>query len=341
MTLWQLGIVIVGRNEGERLAGSLTSVLASTKSVIYVDSGSNDDSVAVAQGLDVWVWRLDPARPFSAARARNEGFAQLKGAHPELQIVQFLDGDCELAPDWLRVGLAELERASETALVCGHIRERDPAASPYNRMCALEWRQSPGEVEACGGNFMVRADLFDRLGGFRSEVTAGEEDELCQRVRAQGGKIRLLDHDMVKHDAALLHFSQWWHRSRRCGHAYAQGRFLHRERPDGRFRRESRSMILWGALLPALAILPAAPTGGASLLFLGGYALLYLRIQRGCRRRGYSDSEARLYAAFTVLAKFPGALGVMKFNLDRWRGRRPALIEHKQIHANNRSTGAP
>jgi hypothetical protein len=100
-------------------------------------------------------------------------------------------------------------------------------------------------------------------------------------------------------------------------------------------------MILWGALLPALAILPAAPTGGASLLFLGGYALLYWRIQRGCRQRGCSDSEARLYAAFTVLAKFPGALGVIKFSLDRWRGRHPALIEHKQIHTGNRSTGAP
>lgn len=341
MTLSPLGIVVIGRNEGARLARSLASALASTKLVIYVDSGSSDDSVTVAQGLGVRVWQLDPVQPFSAARARNEGFAQLRGSHPELQIVQFLDGDCELAPHWLGVGLAELERASDTALVCGHILEHDPAASPYNRMCALEWRQRPGDVDACGGNFMVRADLFDRLGGFRCEVTAGEEDELCQRVRAQGGKIRLLDHAMVEHDAALLRFSQWWQRARRCGHAYAQGRFLHRGRPGGRFRREARSMILWGAVLPTLAIVPAAPTGGASLFFLGGYALLFLRIHRRCRQRGWSSAEARLYAAFTVLAKFPGALGVMKFNLDRWRGRHPALIEHKQIHPNKRSTSVP
>ena len=341
MTPARVGIVVVGRNEGERLLHSLTSGLASTKRVIYIDSGSSDDSVALAEGLGVPACRLDPARPFSAARARNEGFAQLRRAHPELQIVQFLDGDCRLAPGWLVAGLAELECGSDTALVCGHIRERDPSASPYNRMCALEWRQSPGEVDACGGNFMVRADLFTRLGGFRCEVTAGEEDELCQRVQALGYKIRMLDHDMVEHDAALLHFSQWWQRARRCGHAYAQGRFLHRQRPDGRFRRESRSMILWGAVLPALAILPTAPTGGASLLLLGGYALLFLRIYRRCRRRGWSNVEARLYAAFTVLAKFPGVLGVMKFNLDRWRGRSPALIEHKQIHTHDSSTPTP
>src|SRR5512141_1388409 len=132
MTPSRLGIVVVGRNEGERLQRSLTSALASTQTVIYVDSGSSDDSVALAQGLGVWVWRLDPARPFSAARARNEGFAQLRGAHPELEIVQFLDGDCELAPGWPLLGLAELERRADTAMVCGHIRERDPAASPYN-----------------------------------------------------------------------------------------------------------------------------------------------------------------------------------------------------------------
>jgi hypothetical protein len=100
-------------------------------------------------------------------------------------------------------------------------------------------------------------------------------------------------------------------------------------------------MILWGALVPALAILPAPLTGGASLFLLGSYALLFLRIHRRCRQRGWSDAEARLYAAFTVLAKFPGALGVMKFSLDRWRGRHPALIEHKQIRPSNRSTGAP
>jgi hypothetical protein len=61
-----------------------------------------------------------------------------------------------------------------------------------------------------------------------------------------------------------------------------------------------------------------------------------LRVHRRCRQRGWSSAESRLYAAFTVLAKLPGALGVMKFNLDRWRGRQPALIEHKQAHANNR-----
>jgi GT2 family glycosyltransferase len=341
MDLLRVGIVVIGRNEGARLERSLTSVLSSSHTAIYVDSGSIDDSVAVAGSMGVPVWRLDPAQPFSAARARNEGFRQLLAARPDLYAVQFLDGDCELCPDWLRTGLAELERDPDLAMVCGQIRERDPGASPYNRMCALEWRQAPGDVEACGGNFMVRAPLFDRLGGFRCEVTAGEEDELCRRVRALGHRIRLVDHPMVVHDAALLRFSQWWRRARRCGHAYAQGRFLHRRHPGSRFRREVRSLVVWGAALPALAVVPAAATGGASLLLLGGYGILAWRIHRGCRRRGWSRGEAILYAAFTVLSKLPGAIGLFQFTFNRWRGRPPLLIEHKRVRTTDRSAPTP
>jgi GT2 family glycosyltransferase len=341
LDLLRLGIVVIGRNEGARLQRSLTSALASGSALVYVDSGSIDDSVAVATKLGVPVWPLDPAQPFSAARARNEGFRQLLAAHPDLQVVQFLDGDCELCPDWLRAGLAELEGAADVAVVCGHIRERDPNASPYNRMCALEWRQVPGDVEACGGNFMVRADLFDRLGGFRCEMTAGEEGDLCQRVREAGHRIRMVDHPTVVHDAALLRFSQWWQRARRCGHAYAQGRWLHRQRPGNRFRREVRSLVVWGAALPALAVLPAPATGGASLLLLGGYGLLALRIHRHCRQRGWSRGDAMLYAAFTVLSKLPGVLGLFQFTLNRWRGRPALLIEHKHVRASDRSTSMP
>jgi glycosyltransferase involved in cell wall biosynthesis len=337
LDLLHLGIVVIGRNEGARLERSLTSALASKSALVYVDSGSIDDSVAVATRLGVPVWPLDPAQPFSAARARNEGFRQLLAAHPDLQVVQFLDGDCELDPDWLAAGLVELGRAPDVAVVCGHIHERDPNASPYNRMCALEWRQVPGDVEACGGNFMVRAALFDRLGGFRCEMTAGEEGDLCERVRELGHRIRMVDRPMVVHDAALLRFSQWWRRARRCGHAYAQGRSLHRQRPGNRFRREVRGLVVWGAALPALAALPAAATGGASLLLLGGYALLALRIHRHCRRRGWSRGEAILYAAFTVLSKFPGVIGLLQFTLNRWRGRPALLIEHKETRASDRS----
>jgi GT2 family glycosyltransferase len=326
----ELGVVVIGRNEGLRLERCLASVLACTRDVLYVDSASSDGSAEQARRMGVAVLELDPARPMSAARARNEGFAQLLRRLPGLRFVQFVDGDCELAAGWLAHGRAELERSPAVAVVCGRIRERDPEASPYNRMCALEWDRAPGDVRSCGGNLMVKVDAFRDVGGFRADVVAAEDDELCLRLRAAGGRIRLLDADMVHHDAALLRFSQWWRRATRCGHAYALGHALHGRGPEHHFRRELLSLVLWGGALPVLALGVAAAKPGLALLPLAGYAALGGRIFRHGRRRGWSRQDAHLYAILTVLSKFPGLWGALRFYLDRWRGRHPALIEHKQ-----------
>jgi GT2 family glycosyltransferase len=331
--LADVGVVVVGRNEGARLERCLASVLACTDRVLYVDSGSADGSATLARTLGVAVWELDPAQPFSAARARNEGFERLLAATPELALVQFVDGDCEMDCNWLARGRDELLRAPQVAMVSGRVREIDPEASCYNRLCALEWDHPAGDVRACGGNFMIRVSVFRSVRGFRPEVVAAEDDELCLRVRQAGGCIRLLDGDMVRHDAALLHFGQWWRRAQRCGHAYALGFALHGRTPERHFRREMRSLILWGALLPLLALIPAAWTRGWSLLLLAGFPMLALRIYNFGRRRGWPGRDARLYAVFTVLGKLPGVIGMIRFYLDRWRGRHPALIEHKETGA--------
>lgn len=325
-----LGVVVVGRNEGQRLARCLTSVLANSAPLIYVDSGSTDSSVSVARSLGVPVRELDPARPFSAARARNEGFEQLCAVTPGLRYVQFVDGDCELGTEWLTAGRTELERVPEVAIACGHIRELHADASPYNRMCSLEWECPPGDVQSCGGNFMIRAGAFRAVGGFRTDVVAAEDDELCLRVRRTGGRIRLLAVEMVHHDAALLRFSQWWRRATRCGHAYALGHALHGSEPEHHFRRELVSVVAWGGVLPAAALAGLPLTLGASSWLLAAYPVLGLRIYRRGRERGWSPQDARLYAAFTVLSKLPGFLGAIRFHLDRWRGRHPVLIEHKE-----------
>src|SRR5580704_5415686 len=150
----KLGVVAIGRNEGQRLRRCLTSILAHTSAVVYVDSGSTDDSVAWAMSRGVTVVELDLSLPFTAARARNEGFAKLLEAHPGLTFVQFVDGDCEIDPSWLDRGLGELNARPDVAVVCGRRRERFPEASAYNRLCDLEWDTPIGEADACGGDAM-------------------------------------------------------------------------------------------------------------------------------------------------------------------------------------------
>jgi GT2 family glycosyltransferase len=324
------GIVVIGRNEGERLRTCLSSVSGAGVPIVYVDSGSTDGSPALATSMGAIVLELDPALEFSAARARNEGFQRLADVVPGLSMVQFVDGDCDLVPGWLDRGIAELTARPDLVIVCGRVLERNPDATIYNRLCALEWQKESGEIAACGGIFMAQAAAFRAVGGFRSDVVAAEEDELCLRLRRQGGKIVSLDAEMARHDADMKHFSQWWRRARRAGHAYAQGAALHGSSEDRHFVRDCRRIWFWGLVLPLLSLAAIWPTRGISAALLLLYPLQVLRVYWGGRRRGWSGRDARLNAFFTVLAKFPGLAGLMAYHLRRWRGKPVTLIEHKQ-----------
>jgi len=324
-----LGAVIIGRNEGVRLQRCLGALMGRVTAITYVDSGSTDDSVDLASSMDLDVVELDLSRPVTAGRARNAGFERLLAIWPGLSFVQFIDGDCEIAADWLERAQAELRRADNVAIVCGRRRERLPDASVYNLLCDLEWNTLVGDADACGGDFMIRADAFREVGGFDADFIAGEEPELCLRLRKRGWRILRVDAEMTLHDATLTRFSQWWTRATRAGHAYAQTAWTH-PRPAGwRSIRAVLSMTLWALLLPLLAVGLAWPSGGLSLLLLGTYPLQWVRIARAQTRRGRSGSEARIYAAFVLLGKFAQARGAERFLRSRLLRRSGEIIEYK------------
>lgn len=329
-----LGIVVIGRNEGERLLRCLGSVAGSVAGdaapVVYVDSGSSDESPARARALGVDVVELDPSRPFTAARGRNEGFARLRAAHPTLAFVQFLDGDTEVVPGWLARALDEMARDPSVAAVCGRRRERAPDATVYNLLCDLEWNTPVGEAQTFGGDVMIRADLLAQVGGYDDGLIAGEDPDLAVRLRKAGGRILRLDQDMTIHDAAMTRFEQWWTRAMRGGHAFAEGAERHAD--VGFWRKEVRSNWLWGAALPALGVGMVLPTLGTSVVAtVGGYGVLFAKVKRDARRRGLAPDEARIYAAFTTLAKLPQAVGQARYWMGRARGRKTGLIEYKKL----------
>ena len=176
------GAVAIGRNEGKRLRVCLESLTAASI-IIYVDSGSSDGSVKMARSFGAYVVELDQRTPFSAARARNAGFAHLLEVHPDLAFLQFIDGDCELDAQWPRAAIELLQAKSDVAAVCGRLRERFPQRSIYNWLCDREWDRPTGEVRACAGNVMMRVAALAAAGGYREDVIAAEEDELCVRLR--------------------------------------------------------------------------------------------------------------------------------------------------------------
>ena len=324
-----VGIVVIGRNEGERLRVSISSALRARMPVVYVDSGSRDGSVAVARSLGASVIEMERTAPFSAGRARNAGFELLLSGARSIRYVQFLDGDCELMDGWIEHGVAELGRDPGVSAVCGHIREARPTANLYHRLGAMEWQKEPGDIRACGGNFMVRKDAFREVGGFRADVIAAEDDELCLRLRRAGGRIVHLNCDMVVHDMAMDRFGQWWQRARRAGHAYAQGTALHGDSIERHFVRDSQRIWFWGLALPVVALGLAWPSNGLSLALLGAYPLQVGRLYVDGRRRGWARYDALVYAVFTMLAKFPGLFGMITYYVRRGLRRAMTIIEHK------------
>jgi len=331
-SLGALGAVVIGRNEGARLETCLRSLLREVPatSIVYVDSASSDGSVALATSLGVIVHPVDPSRPMSAARSRNEGFERLLGVHPEIELVQFVDGDCEVLPGWLARGAAMLRGAEDLAAVCGRTVERHREATIYNRLCDIEFDAPPGAAKATGGIFMIRASAFRAVGGMRVEVVAGEEPEMGLRLRAAGWRLERLGERMVLHDSAMTRFRQWWRRSVRSGVAYAIGKHLHGRGPERFCVSEVRRIALWAGVLPLLSLAAAWWTYGLSVLaYLALLAAQSWRIARRARRRGFSASDARLYGAACMLAKFPQLVGIARFARDRRRGRAPAIVEYK------------
>ncbi len=306
------GAVVIGKNEGQKLADCLASLTGQVDLVVYVDSGSTDASVAIARAAGAQVVELDTGQPFTAARARNAGFACLMNQPQTYDMVQFVDGDCVLQAGWVATAWRFLTTQPKAAAVFGHLRERFPDASIYNRLADAEWRVAPGLVTACGGVAAFRVSAFQAVGGFDPAVRAGEEPELCVRLRAQDWQIWSLDAEMGLHDIDMHRFGQWWRRSRRAGFAYAQGAAMHGAAPERHKVTETRRAVLWGIGLPLLTCAGLLVSPWALLLLLV-WPLQVLRL----RLRGLVWAQA----FFLTLSKLPEALGVLDFLKDYRRRR--------------------
>ena len=433
-----LAAIVIGRNEGGRLVRCLASVGAAVRReggapgrVVYVDSGSTDGSLAAARAAGAVVVALDPAAPFTAARARNAGLAVLRGASPEAAgsagfgprghdaeagptdfglskrveaavsgvpdseaattppdrlpsdpdrpdpsprvppppdsqallpgpgpaptpaYVQFIDGDCEIRPGWIPAAMAFLETHPEAAVACGRRRERFPEASVWNRLCDAEWDTPVGPARACGGDALIRMAALDRVGGYDPRLIAGEEPEMCVRLRQEGWTVWRLDVEMTLHDAAMTRFSQWWTRMRRGGHAAAEGMAMHGAAPERHGVASVRRALLWGLVLPVAALAGCLWSPWSLLLLLAWPAqVVRLALRDGAARNGTDGTEvggagtdgtgaggrnvatgggraAWEGASFLTLGKIPEAMGVLDYLWRRGLRRPATLIEYK------------
>ena len=327
-----VSVVIIGRNEGQRLQRCIASVRQAhwgtlRHDIWYVDSRSTDDSLALAQAQGAQT-RVLPDGPMCAAKARNLGWSTASG-----EFILFLDGDTELHPDFVNHALAALDD-SRLCAAWGHRRESNPQQSLYTRVLDLDWIYPPGISPYFGGDVLVRRSALAQVGGFDATLNAGEEPELCARLRAKGWKILHIDVAMTRHDLAVRTFKAYARRCYRSGIAYAEVTHRMQALGDALWQREARRDFVHGLLYvvaPLLLTLAfmAQTQVGFLLLFLGA-AMLLRSAWRSRERAAGNVLLALQYALHSHMQKIPAFFGQLAWKRAHARKQRLALVDYKE-----------
>lgn len=327
-----ISVVVIGRNEGRRLERCLRSVQAAdtdgkSLELIYVDSDSSDGSPELAQACGARVLHVKPTRP-SAALGRNAGWRAATG-----QYVLFLDGDTILERQFIRRALQEIGTSPEIGVVWGHRREVAPGASLYNRVLDLDWIYPPGDADFCGGDALFQREILERAGGFDDTLIAGEEPELCARLRAMGYRIRHIDVPMTGHDLAITQWRQYWRRAERAGHAYSEISERFADTPSPLWLRESRRNYWHGSLIIGglTTVVVSLIAGAFALTMVALLAASAIVVRTALRARWKHAGAGTLlaYAIHSHLQQLPILWGQLAWHLARRRGEARRLIEYK------------
>jgi GT2 family glycosyltransferase len=320
-TLSEIGVVIIGVNVERYLADCIRSVQSADYprkllKIVYVDGGSRDASVRVANEFEgVQVIELNDRHP-TPGRGRNAGWKHL--AAP---LIQFMDADTVLDPDWFQRACAALDDSNPA--VCGHRRERYPQKNVYHRFTEMEWHYETGPCRYFGGEVLVRRSVLETTGGFDEDLVAGEDPELSYRIRQNGWQILRIDAPMSIHDINMTTFRQYLKRAFRSGYAYAEIALRFIRNPEKLWLKES-IRILVKALLPICLVITGILSGNTGWGILLGVLILVRplfnlgRLKRGSRQPW---RYVLLYAGHTALVVYPQFWGMMRYFWGRATGR--------------------
>ena len=315
-----ISFVVIGYNEGANLGACIQSIrdMESVPSVeveiIYVDGGSQDGSISIAEASGVnLVLGGDKRR--RAAENRNLGLQAAKGHY-----VQFLDGDMTLAPDWPQAAIAFLDCNPDVAAVCGKIIEKRTGV--WYKAFQLDWGRKEGSIRYCGGAALFRNEIISKVGGFPEDIEYGEEPYLCWRIRNELGKrIHYLDRCMVTHDLALKGFCDYWRRNVRVGRTYEEITFQCMHSSDPLWLRESAMNLVWGGGILLILLGVVFLSGWWRALMVVGLAVPVVRKAIQKTQSGIPVSVAFAYGIHTYFVKIPVGLGQMTWLMD-WAVRK-------------------
>ena len=196
-----ISVIVIGRNEGERLGACLESIHSAMRvlshEVIYVDSGSADDSLAIARAAGARCYLLAEAQP-TAGLGRLVGTREAKG-----EFLLFLDGDMQLQPGFAEQAL--MTCASRACDGVTGIREdvylrggQEIGRNPNYFGCTAE-RVCP----EFGGAVFLKAEALEKCGGWSGDTIACEEAELHARLLDAGCTVLEIPVPMLLHTDAV------------------------------------------------------------------------------------------------------------------------------------------
>jgi glycosyltransferase involved in cell wall biosynthesis len=331
--MFALSIVIIGRNEGERLTRCLQSVglmrgVVGRAELIYVDSASTDESPEAAGNFGAQVIVLHSGIQ-TAARARNAGWERASAPY-----ILFLDGDTILSPHFVQTALKVLESDQSIAAVWGHRRELYPERSIYNRVLDLDWIYPAGDTDFCGGDVLMRRSALVEAEGYDPGLSAGEEPELCRRLRPRGYRIVHIDAPMTRHDLNMTRFTQYWRRAMRAGYAYAEVSNRFHESADPMWSQESRRNVRSGSFWIAWLAASLLFLAFRSLWILPWFALLIaLSARSAWKARWRAPGQKSLllvYGLHSQLQQIPILVGQLRYFRDRHSGKQGTQIQYKE-----------
>jgi cellulose synthase/poly-beta-1,6-N-acetylglucosamine synthase-like glycosyltransferase len=257
-------------------------------------------------------------------------------------MILFLDGDTILDADFPLAALAELEKDAANAAAWGHRREFCGCVSVYVRVLDLDWVYEPGETLFFGGDVLVRRAALESVGGFDEKLIAGEEPEMCRRMRNNSWRIQHIDVPMTLHDLAITRFSQYWRRATRAGYAFASVSARFRATSDPFWSsdaRRNRIRGLFWLLSPILALAISVWLLSPLPLALWLLLLVSVTLRSAWLSRWKSNDRKTLilYGLHSHLQQVPIFLGQLQYLTNRDR----KLMEYKDVSPENLETRQP
>jgi glycosyltransferase involved in cell wall biosynthesis len=183
-----ISLIIPAYNEEAYLPACLDAVMRNVAGkaieIIVVDNNSTDGTKAVIERYPAVTYVFEPRKGIT--RARQCGFLASSGG-----VLAYVDADTRPPPDWIEQIWEQFGKNENLACLSGPYSFYD--LSGFRNKVSTAWFVAAKPFYAIigyimvGGNFAIRRDVLENMGGFDSSIEFyGEDVDIAKRARKQG-----------------------------------------------------------------------------------------------------------------------------------------------------------